>query len=125
MLPTLQGYPNKLRGLFKALIDNAIEAMSTRGWRERELIVITRAQLGGIEIVIEDSGPGIPRAQQLKVFEPFYTTKREGGGQRGHLGTGLAAAQQTAADHGGTIEIDPDKDAGCRVHVLLPVKRRS
>ncbi|MDP1613180.1 MAG: nitrogen fixation negative regulator NifL [Sulfuritalea sp.] len=125
MLPTLQGYPNKLRGLFKALIDNAIEAMSTRGWRERELGVITRAQVGGIEIVIEDSGPGIPRAQQLKVFEPFYTTKREGGGQPGHLGTGLSAAQQTAADHGGTIEIDPDKATGCRVHVLLPVKRRS
>jgi len=124
MLPTLQGYPNKLRGLFKALIDNAIEAMSTRGWRERELLVITRAQLGGIEIVIEDSGPGIPRERQLKVFEPFYTTKREGGGQPGHLGTGLPAAQQTAADHGGTIEIDPDKAAGCRVRVLLPVKRR-
>lgn len=125
MLPTLQGYPNKLRAMFKAVIDNAIEAMSVRGWRERELTVITRAQLGGIEIVIEDSGPGIPPAQQLKVFEPFYTTKREGAGQRGHLGTGLSAAQQAAADHGGTMEIDPAKTAGCRVRVLLPVKRRS
>lgn len=125
MLPTLQGYPNKLRAMFKALIDNAIEAMSARGWRERELTLITRAQLGGIEIVIEDSGPGIPPAQQLKVFEPFYTTKRESTGQSGHLGTGLSAAQQTAADHGGTIEIDPGKAAGCRVRVLLPVKRRS
>ena len=125
MLPALQGYPNKLRSLFKALIDNAIEAMSARGWRERELSVITRAQLGGIEIVIEDSGPGIPAAQQLKVFEPFYTTKREGQGQRGHLGTGLSAAQQVAADHGGTIEIDQRKTAGCRVRVVLPVNRHS
>jgi len=125
MLPALQGYPNKLRALFKALIDNAIEAMSARGWRERELVVLTRAQLGSIEIVIEDSGPGIPPAQQLKVFEPFYTTKREGHGQRGHLGTGLAAAQQVAADHGGTIEIDPALTTGCRVRVVLPVRRRS
>jgi signal transduction histidine kinase len=124
MLPALQGYPNKLRSMFKALIDNAIEAMSARGWRERELVVASRAQLGGIEIVIEDSGPGIPAAQQLKVFEPFFTTKREGAGKSGHLGTGLAAAQQVAADHGGTIEIDPGKTAGCRVRVILPVKRR-
>ena len=122
MLPTLQGYPNQLRAMFKALIDNAIEAMSARGWRERDLSVITRAQLGGIDIVIEDSGPGIPAGQQLKVFEPFYTTKREG---NRHLGTGLSAAQQVAADHGGTIEIDPARVGGCRVRVLLPVKRRS
>ena len=122
MLPARQGHPNKLRALFKALVDKAIDAMSGRGWRERELLVITRAQLGSIEILIEDSGPGIPPAQQLKVFEPFYTTKREG---NRHLGTGLAAAQQVAADHGGTIEIDPAKAPGCRVRVVLPVKRRS
>lgn len=125
MLPTLQGYPNKLRSMFKVLIDNAIEAMSGRGWRERELSVISRAQLGGIEVVITDSGPGIPAEQQLKVFEPFFTTKREGSGQSGHLGTGLSAAQQVAADHGGTIAIDPAQTAGCRVRVLLPVKRKS
>jgi nitrogen fixation negative regulator NifL len=121
MLPTLQGYPNKLRSLFKALIDNAIEAMSTRGCRERELIVATRAKLGSIEILIEDSGPGIPPAQQIKVFEPFFTTKRDG--QRGHLGTGLTTAQQVAADHGGSIEIDAAKAPGCRLRIVLPVKR--
>ena len=125
VLPALQGHPNKLRGLFKALIDNAIEAMSGRGWRERELMVMTRTQAGGIEIAIEDSGPGIPPERQLKVFEPFYSTKREGGRGHGHLGTGLATAQQIAADHGGSVEIDPEKTTGCRVRVMLPVKRRS
>ena len=122
MLPTLHGYPNKLRSLFKALIFNAIEAMSARGWPERELAVITRAKLGNIEILIEDSGPGIPPARQLKVFEPFYTTKRKG---NQHLGTGLSAAQQVVADHGGTIEVDPAKTPGCRVRVVLPVKRQA
>ncbi|MEF8759419.1 MAG: hypothetical protein V5B36_06765 [Candidatus Accumulibacter sp. UW25] len=50
MLPTLQGAPNKLRSLFKALIDNAIEAMNTRGCRERELTVVSKARLGGVEV---------------------------------------------------------------------------
>lgn len=124
MLPTIQGYPNKLRSLFKALIDNAMEAMSVRGCRERELSVTTQAKLGGIDILIEDTGAGIPAALQIKVFEPFFTTKREESGQKRHLGTGLTSAQQVAADHGGSIEIDAAKTAGCRVRVVLPVKRR-
>ena len=120
MLPALQGAPNKLRSLFKALIDNAIEAMNTRGCRERELTVASKARLGGIEVDIADSGPGIASAQLLKVFEPFHTTKRGGG----HLGTGLSAAQQIAAEHGGFLEIEPTKTRGCRVRVLLPLHRR-
>jgi nitrogen fixation negative regulator NifL len=63
MLPALQGAPNKLRSLFKALIDNAIEAMNTRGCRERELTVVSKARLGGIEVIIADTGPGIDSAQ--------------------------------------------------------------
>jgi nitrogen fixation negative regulator NifL len=120
MLPTLQGAPNKLRSLFKALIDNAIEAMNTRGCRERELTVVSKARLGGVEVLIGDSGPGIEDAQQLKVFEPFHTTKRGGG----HLGTGLSSAQQVAAEHGGFIEIEPPITRGCRVRVLLPLASR-
>ena len=96
--------------------------MSARGWRERELTVSTRGKLGSLQVVVEDSGPGIPKALQLRVFEPFFTTKREG---RRHMGTGLASAQQVAADHGGSIEIDAAVTSGCRISVTLPVKRGS
>jgi nitrogen fixation negative regulator NifL len=120
----VHGYPNRLRAMFKALIDNAVEALSTRGWREREMRVITRALLGSVEIAIEDSGPGVPEAQQLKVFEPFFTTKNKLGQGERHLGTGLAAAQQVVTDHGGLIEIDPTYRGGCRVRVVLPTLRK-
>ncbi len=120
MLPALHGAPNKLRSLFKALIDNAIEAMNVRGCRERELTVASKVRADGIEVVIEDSGPGIASSLQFKVFEPFHTTKRGGG----HLGTGLSSAQQVAADHGGCIEIGPAAVRGCRVRVLLPLHPR-
>ncbi len=123
VLPALRGYPNKLRSLFKALIDNAIEAMSVRGWRERELTVTSHALLGSVEVIIEDSGPGIPPELQLKVFEPFFTTRRQGGDGGRHLGTGLSAAQQVAMDHGGSIEIDAAHTHGCRVRIVLPVQR--
>jgi nitrogen fixation negative regulator NifL len=118
VLPSINGYPNRLRAMFKALVDNAIEAMNVKGWRERELAVISRSVDGAIEIVIEDSGSGVAAGARLKAFEPFYTTKKNGG----HLGTGLSSALQVAQDHGGAIEIDPADAGGCRVRVVLPLK---
>jgi protein-histidine pros-kinase len=93
--------------------------MNGKGWRERELSIVSRSIADGIEIVIEDSGAGVPAAARLRVFEPFFTTKRNGG----HLGTGLTSALQVAQDHGGAIEIDPREGGGCRVRVFLPLKR--
>lgn len=120
VLPAVLGYPVRLRAMFKALIDNALEAMNTKGWRVRDLTVTTRSLLGNIEILVEDSGPGISPELYLKVFEPFFST-RNGSGQ--HAGTGLAMAQQVVSDHGGMIEIDTAPTGGCRMRVVLPTKR--
>lgn len=117
VLPAIHGHPNKLRSMIKALLDNAIDAMNTRGWRERDLLVATQSLPDGIEIRIEDSGPGIAPELQLRVFEPFFTTRAKEGR---HLGIGLASAQQIVVDHCGSIEIDPNMAKGCRVLVTLP-----
>lgn len=116
VLPAMQGYPVRLRALFKALVDNALEAMNVKGWQARELAVTTRGLLGSVEILIEDSGPGIPPDLRLKAFEPFYTTKPR------QAGTGLAMAQQIVADHGGMIEIDAAPGGGCRLRIVLPTQ---
>ncbi|MBI4984831.1 MAG: nitrogen fixation negative regulator NifL [Rhodocyclales bacterium] len=121
VLPSVNGQVNRLRAMFKALVDNAIEAMNTKGWRERELRVTTRGHDGSVEILVEDSGPGIPADLRLKVFEPFFSTRKAGGH---HVGTGLSSAQQVAADHDGVIEIDPAELGGCRVRVVLPAYRK-
>lgn len=122
ILPAINGYPNRLRAMIKALVDNAIEAMNTRGWSERELTLSSSSDGHSVEIAIVDTGPGIPGDLRLKVFEPFFTTRKAGGV---HLGTGLSSAQQVALDHGGTIEIDPAAGGGCRVRVILPLKGRT
>ena len=51
-----------------------------------------------MQVIIEDSGPGIPEEWRYKVFEPFFTTK---GADQQHLGMGLAIAQGIVARHGG------------------------
>ena len=122
VIPSVNGYPNRLRSMFKALVDNAIDAMNAKGWQQRELCVTTRAGRHSVEVAIEDSGPGIAAPLRLKVFEPFYSTRKAGGR---HLGTGLSSAQQVAADHDGVIEIDAAPSGGCRVRVVLPVFRNA
>ncbi len=122
VMPAVNAYPNRMRSMFKALIDNAIDAMNVKGWRERELQVTTRAGNGGVEVLIEDSGHGIPAELRLEVFEPFFSTRKADGR---HLGTGLSSAQQVAADHDGVIEIEVAESGGCRVRVVLPAQGRA
>ena len=86
---------------------------------------MTSGQRDHVDVAIEDSGPGIPAELRYKVFEPFFTTRGEKNGSHGsgHLGTGLSSAQQIVADHDGAIEIGTPADGGCRVRVVLPVRR--
>lgn len=118
-LPPLLGRPIELRCMFKALIDNAIEAMDTPGRRRRELRLTTKQDNDQLVVEIADTGPGIPPQHHLRVFEPFFTTKR-GHGQR-HLGTGLARAQQTVSAHGGSLLLDSSPGGGCLARVELPL----
>ena len=124
VMPPVNGFPNRLRTMFKAIVDNAIDAINVKGWHRRELRVTTRSASGNVEVLIEDSGPGIPVELRLKVFEPFYSTRKVGGR---HLGTGLSSAQQVAAEHEGVIVIDSGETGdlgGCCMRVVMPALRK-
>ena len=95
-------------------LDNAIEAMSSKGWRRRELALQTRQHDDCIVITVADRGPGMTPDCELRAFEPFFTTKRSGGR---HLGTGLSRAYQVVTDHGGFIDLAENPGGGCLVTV--------
>jgi nitrogen fixation negative regulator NifL len=109
-LPTIIGRPLQLRMLFKALVDNAIEAMNIKGWKRRELSLSSAVLRDCIVISVSDSGPGIPPEWRHKAFEPFFTAKN---GSGRHIGTGLSRAQQVVADHGGIIDLEESASGGC------------
>jgi nitrogen fixation negative regulator NifL len=115
---TVNGHPAQLANLFKQLVTNAIEAMNERRGGSRELRLTCASRADHIELIVEDSGPGISDELRYKVFEPFFTTKRAA---QQHLGLGLAMAQEVVSRHGGTIDIDPGYRTGCRVRVQLPL----
>jgi nitrogen fixation regulatory protein len=120
-LPKMLGSENRLRMLFKQLIDNAIEALSGSDCQEQHLRITTDQDADLIYVSIEDSGPGIPVEKRAKVFEPFYSTRSKGGNQ---AGMGLVMAKEIVIQHQGFIEIDPSFDQGCRFKISFPLRRQ-
>ncbi len=115
---TLAAQPAHLTNMFRQLVANAIEAMNERRGGTRELRISTGIEADHLDVLIEDTGPGIPDELRYKVFEPFFTTK---GAAKGHVGLGLAMAQEVATRHGGNMDVDPGYRTGCRVRVQLPL----
>ena len=120
-LPSIPGSENRLRILFKQLIDNAIDAICSAETGEQRIKISTDADAELIYVSIEDSGPGIPVEKRSKVFEPFYTTRPTGGSQ---AGVGLVMAKEIVNQHQGFIDIDPSYDQGCRFKISFPLHRQ-
>lgn len=111
-LPDLWGYPDELVQVWTNLIHNAIQAMQGQG----TLTLVAQQQQNGIEVIVKDTGAGIPLGIQQKIFEPFFTTKTSGEGS----GLGLYISQKIIDKHQGqmTVESCP----GCtQFKVWLPV----
>ena len=68
-----------------------------------------------VEVVIADSGVGIPADKLGRVFEPYFTTKKHG------TGLGLALVRQTIHDHGGTVTVASEPGRGTAFTVKLPL----
>ena len=73
-----------------------------------------------VEIVVEDSGPGVPEAEADRVFDPFYTTKEPGQG----TGLGLAIVARIVENLGGTVWVQRSARNGAAFHILLSAAGR-
>jgi len=74
---------------------------------------------GGVELTVEDDGPGIPGSEQAQIFTPFFTTKPEG------TGLGLATVHRIVDAHGGALTLDSKPGEGARFSVRLPAPATS
>ena len=93
------------------LIRNSCEAMPDGG----ELTIGTWREGKQALLRVSDSGKGMSEEQVKRVFEPFYTTKKEG------TGLGLALVQQIATEHGGHIECESASGKGSTFTIFLPM----
>lgn len=119
VLPAINGREQGLRTMFKQLVDNAIDAMSVRSCKIRDLTVRTEQRVDDvITVIIDDTGPGIAEKDRINVFQPFFTTK----GMKGkRAGMGLSMVQEIVSNHSGTITIGRAPEGGCRFELQLPL----
>ena len=99
-LPPICARGSELNQVWTNLIDNAIDAMNSRG----ELVVRTAREFGRLLVEIRDSGPGIPPEIRSRIFEPFFTTKPVGEG----TGLGLDTVYRIVQEHHGEVRVDSE-----------------
>jgi signal transduction histidine kinase len=114
-LPPVRANFQKLTQVAVSILENALQSLPGPDAGVR---LICRYEPDRARLVLEckDQGSGIHPALLEKVFEPFYTTKRETGG----TGLGLSVALGIVRDAGGEIEIDSRQGWGTTVRVILP-----
>ncbi|MDO8701607.1 MAG: ATP-binding protein [Undibacterium sp.] len=90
-------------------------------YAERKIAISSSASAdGGIDIVVEDDGPGIPAAEREHIFEPFYRLDRSRDRATGGFGLGLSIALQAVQQHGGRISVNASELGGARFVISLP-----
>jgi len=109
-LPLVNAVGSQIQQVFINLVLNALDAMPESG----KLEIRAQAVKRGVEIIFQDSGPGISPEQQVNIFEPFFSTKTTG------TGLGLTVSYNIVAAHGGSLEVVQGRGPGACFRLFLP-----
>ncbi|MCP3999212.1 MAG: HAMP domain-containing protein [bacterium] len=117
-VPPVRGNANQLQQVLMNLVINAQQAMEDQ---DGGSVKISTHMVGpdDVEIIVSDTGPGIPEENRAKLFEPFFTTKPTGKG----TGLGLSVSFGIIQDHGGEITVDSEVGQGTEFKMRLPLSK--
>lgn len=122
-LPKIMASRDALKQVIINLLKNAAEAMTDGGDVTVTTSRVAKDQyksgtpsVDGIEIVVEDTGPGLPDIIKQNLFKPFVTTKNNG-----HSGLGLSIIDKTVNELGGSISCESTLEEGTRFAIYFPV----
>ncbi len=114
---TISCRPIAIRRAVSNLVDNAVKYGKSAAVSlipDSERVVVT----------VDDEGPGIPRSEREKVFEPFYRIGSARDPETGGVGLGLSVTRSIVWEHGGEIILGNRKGGGLSVRVELPIGAR-
>ncbi|HEX7972928.1 MAG TPA: response regulator [Anaerolineales bacterium] len=128
-LPSGMVVANQIQQVLINLIINSMEAMPQGGEIFIETARIHSANgkkpsaktgdAAGVQIIIEDTGPGIPESERESIFEPFISTKENG------TGLGLAVSYGIVLAHGGSLSLMEGRGKGACFRITLPEGRQN
>src|SRR6202521_4672736 len=118
-LPEIPADPQLCEQVFVNLITNALQAMQAQEAsmdKTLRLAIAPEVSSGepGVGVIVEDSGPGVPPELREQIFNPFFTSKKDG------VGLGLSIVAKIVDDHRGTIRLENNTPRGARFHVFFP-----
>jgi two-component system phosphate regulon sensor histidine kinase PhoR len=98
------------------LVENAVRYVPAGG----EVRIEARRVATGVEMVVADSGEGIPREDQPRIFERFYRVEKGRARTGGGTGLGLAIVKHVAEVHGGRVELESAPGRGTSFRIVIP-----
>jgi nitrogen-specific signal transduction histidine kinase len=118
-LPEVPADPQLCEQVFVNLITNAFQAMQAQDASLEKMLrlaIAPEVSSGepGVGLIVEDTGPGVPPELREQIFNPFFTSKKEG------VGLGLSIVAKIVDDHRGTIRLEDNTPRGARFHVFFP-----
>jgi len=116
-IPDLMLDQEQMKRVFINLFKNAVEVMEGGG-----MIRVSAQHVSGdamVRIEVADTGPGISLEDVSRLFEPYFSRKKKGGG------LGLAIVERIIADHNGSIHAEQNHPQGARFIIELPVRKNT
>ena len=111
----VEGIPHILQEMIYNLCENAIKYNVENG----KVYIWIGQTLNGKKIIIEDTGIGIPKEHQDRIFERFYRVDKSHSRETGGTGLGLSIVKHGAILHGATITLDSEAGRGTRIELTF------
>ena len=116
-VPDIAGDRRCLAEVLQNLLDNALQYTLSRG----EIVVSAEPRDGDVVFTVADTGIGIPKADQSRIFERFYRVDAARSRELGGTGLGLSIAKHIVEVHGGRIWVDSEVGRGSKFHFSVPI----
>lgn len=115
-MPLINGDPDRLVQIASNLVSNAVKYT-----REGHVSVKVHKHKGYVQLVVEDTGIGIPAAEQKRIFEKFYRGENRYVREVGGTGLGLSIVKMMVEEHGGEVKVESQPGKGSRFTINFPV----
>jgi two-component system phosphate regulon sensor histidine kinase PhoR len=116
-LPDITGDRRRLAEVLQNLVDNATQYTMPGG----KIVIRAEARGGDVIFTVSDTGIGVPKSDQLRIFERFYRVDAARSREVGGTGLGLSIAKHLVEAHGGRIWVESEVGRGSDFHFSIPI----